>query len=130
MAPVASPACVAPLKRWILLVAGRRPVVASGEAQPGELLIGRPLLEPACLDPVLDRVDSPQLRNLNRARESKQRSRDHASPLTLPQVNLAQLLRNSKEREKKLTEEVKELNQRLAEAQGDNKVESGRRPRR
>lgn len=39
------------------------------------------------------------------------------------QVNLAQLLRNSKEREKKLTEEVKELNQRLTEAQGDNKVE-------
>lgn len=38
-------------------------------------------------------------------------------------MNLAQLLRNSKEREKKLTEEVKELNQRLTEAQGDNKVE-------
>lgn len=38
------------------------------------------------------------------------------------QVNLAQLLRNSKERERKLAEELKELNQRLAEAQGDNKV--------
>lgn len=37
-------------------------------------------------------------------------------------MNLAQLLRNAKEREKKLAEEVKELNQRLAEAQGDNKV--------
>lgn len=40
-------------------------------------------------------------------------------------MNLAQLLRNAKEREKKLAEEAKELKQRLAEAQGDNKV--GRR---
>lgn len=39
-----------------------------------------------------------------------------------PQVNLAQLLRDSRERAKQLTEEVKELIQRLAEAQGDNKV--------
>lgn len=38
------------------------------------------------------------------------------------QVNLAQLLRSSREREKKLVEEVKELQQRLTEAQGDNKV--------
>lgn len=40
-------------------------------------------------------------------------------------MNLAQLLGNSKERERKLAEEVKELNQRLTEAQGDNKVGVG-----
>ena len=39
-----------------------------------------------------------------------------------PQVNLAQLLRDSRERAKQLADEVKELTQRLAEAQGDNKV--------
>uniref|UniRef100_A0A3Q3X0Z1 Coiled-coil domain containing 149 n=1 Tax=Mola mola TaxID=94237 RepID=A0A3Q3X0Z1_MOLML len=39
-----------------------------------------------------------------------------------PQVNLAQLLRDSRERAKQLTEEVKELTQRLAEVQGDNKL--------
>lgn len=38
------------------------------------------------------------------------------------QVNLAQLLRDSRERAKQLAEEVKELTQRLTEAQGDNKV--------
>ncbi|KAM6960227.1 coiled-coil domain-containing protein 149-A isoform 2-T2 [Tautogolabrus adspersus] len=38
------------------------------------------------------------------------------------QVNLAQLLRDSRDRAKKLTEEVKELTQRLGEAQGDNKL--------
>ncbi|XP_065806802.1 coiled-coil domain-containing protein 149-A isoform X3 [Labrus bergylta] len=38
------------------------------------------------------------------------------------QVNLAQLLRDSRDRAKKLAEEVKELNQRLGEAQGDNKL--------
>lgn len=48
------------------------------------------------------------------------RSHDELPPA---QVNLAQLLRNSREREKKLAEEVKELGQRLAEAQGDNKVD-------
>uniref|UniRef100_A0A3Q0RJL4 Coiled-coil domain containing 149a n=1 Tax=Amphilophus citrinellus TaxID=61819 RepID=A0A3Q0RJL4_AMPCI len=37
-------------------------------------------------------------------------------------VNLAQLLRDSRERAKQLAEEVKELTQRLAEAQGDNKL--------
>ncbi len=40
----------------------------------------------------------------------------------LPQVNLAQLLRNSREQNKQLSEEMKELKQRLAEVQGDNKV--------
>ncbi|XP_031415496.1 coiled-coil domain-containing protein 149-B isoform X3 [Clupea harengus] len=38
------------------------------------------------------------------------------------QVNLAQLLRDSRERSGKLSEEVKELQQRLAEMQGDNKL--------
>lgn len=45
-----------------------------------------------------------------------------SSPPPSPQVNLAQLLRESRERAKQLAEEVKELTQRLAEAQGDNKV--------
>lgn len=40
----------------------------------------------------------------------------------LSQVNLAQLLMDSRERNKKLVEEVKELTQRLSETQGDNKV--------
>uniref|UniRef100_A0A3P8VC86 Coiled-coil domain containing 149a n=1 Tax=Cynoglossus semilaevis TaxID=244447 RepID=A0A3P8VC86_CYNSE len=38
------------------------------------------------------------------------------------QVNLAQLLRDSREQAKQLAEEVKELTQRLTEAQGDNKL--------
>lgn len=38
-------------------------------------------------------------------------------------MNLGQLLRDSRERMKQLTEEVKDLTQRLAEAQGDNKVQ-------
>ncbi|XP_053715519.1 coiled-coil domain-containing protein 149-like isoform X2 [Synchiropus splendidus] len=38
------------------------------------------------------------------------------------QVNLAQMLRDCRETVKHLSEEVKELNQRLAEAQGDNKL--------
>lgn len=38
------------------------------------------------------------------------------------QVNLAQLLTDSRERNSQLSEEVKELKQRLLEAQGDNKV--------
>ncbi|XP_028285529.1 coiled-coil domain-containing protein 149-A [Parambassis ranga] len=38
------------------------------------------------------------------------------------EVNLAQLLRDSREREKRLADEVKELTQRLTEAQGDNKL--------
>ncbi|KTF79957.1 hypothetical protein cypCar_00030012 [Cyprinus carpio] len=40
----------------------------------------------------------------------------------LPQVNLAQLLRDSREQNKELSEEIKELKQRLAEVQGDNKL--------
>ncbi|KAL7404680.1 hypothetical protein ABVT39_018145 [Epinephelus coioides] len=38
------------------------------------------------------------------------------------QVNLAQLLRDSREKSSQLSEEVKELKQRLVEAQGDNKL--------
>ncbi|XP_016099029.1 coiled-coil domain-containing protein 149-B-like isoform X3 [Sinocyclocheilus grahami] len=38
------------------------------------------------------------------------------------QVNLAQLLRDSREQNKQLSEEIKELKQRLAEVQGDNKL--------
>lgn len=48
-------------------------------------------------------------------------SRPHLGSAPL-QVNLAQLLRDSREKSKRLAEEVKELSQRLAEAQGDNKV--------
>lgn len=44
-------------------------------------------------------------------------------PLCLTQVNLAQLLRDSREKSSQLSDEVKELKQRLAEAQGDNKVQ-------
>lgn len=42
--------------------------------------------------------------------------------LSLFQVSLAQLLMDSRERNKQLTEEIKELTQRLTETQGDNKV--------
>lgn len=38
------------------------------------------------------------------------------------QVNLSQLLRDSRDKNTLLSEEVKELKQRLLEAQGDNKV--------
>ncbi|KAK1175301.1 coiled-coil domain-containing protein 149-like isoform X2 [Acipenser oxyrinchus oxyrinchus] len=38
------------------------------------------------------------------------------------QVNLAQLLRDSRERNKQLVEEIKDLKQRLGEAHGDNKL--------
>lgn len=38
-------------------------------------------------------------------------------------MNLAQLLRDSREKSSQLSDEVKELKQRLAEAQGDNKVQ-------
>lgn len=38
------------------------------------------------------------------------------------QVNLAQLLRDSRDRSQQLTDELKEVKQRLVEAQGDNKL--------
>lgn len=46
------------------------------------------------------------------------------SSLFLPrQVNLSQLLQDSRDKNTQLSEEVKELKQRLLEAQGDNKVQ-------
>ncbi|XP_017319375.1 coiled-coil domain-containing protein 149-B isoform X4 [Ictalurus punctatus] len=47
--------------------------------------------------------------------------------LTLPpekrnQANLAQLLRDAQEKNRKLSDELKELNQRIVEVQGDNKL--------
>ncbi|KAG7458903.1 hypothetical protein MATL_G00225480 [Megalops atlanticus] len=67
-----------------------------------------------------------QLRERHQGLKKKYRELIDGDP-TLPpekrnQVNLAQLLRDSREKSKQLSEEVKELNQRLAEAQGDNKL--------
>ncbi|KAL7876063.1 hypothetical protein AOLI_G00110260 [Acnodon oligacanthus] len=67
-----------------------------------------------------------QLRERHQGLKKKYRELIDGDP-TLPpekrnQVNLAQLLRDSRERCKQLVEEVKELTQRLAEAQGDNKL--------
>uniref|UniRef100_F6QT63 Coiled-coil domain-containing 149 n=1 Tax=Xenopus tropicalis TaxID=8364 RepID=F6QT63_XENTR len=44
--------------------------------------------------------------------------------LNLSQANLAQLLGDSREKCKKLESEIKELQQRLGEVQGDNKIEA------
>ncbi|KAL7880170.1 hypothetical protein SRHO_G00024240 [Serrasalmus rhombeus] len=67
-----------------------------------------------------------QLRERHQGLKKKYRELIDGDP-TLPpekrnQVNLAQLLRDSRERCKQLVEEVKELTQRLTEAQGDNKL--------
>ncbi|XP_030635050.1 coiled-coil domain-containing protein 149-A [Chanos chanos] len=67
-----------------------------------------------------------QLRERHQSLKKKYRELIDGDP-TLPpekrnQVNLAQMLRDSRERSKQLAEEVKELNQRLTEAQGDNKL--------
>ncbi|MCI4377481.1 hypothetical protein PGIGA_G00204040 [Pangasianodon gigas] len=67
-----------------------------------------------------------QLRERHQGLKKKYRELIDGDP-TLPpekrnQVNLAQLLRDSRERSKQLAEEVKELTQRLTEAQGDNKL--------
>ncbi|XP_076852143.1 coiled-coil domain-containing protein 149-A isoform X2 [Brachyhypopomus gauderio] len=67
-----------------------------------------------------------QLREKHQGLKKKYRELIEGDP-TLPpekrnQVNLAQLLRDSRERSKQLVEEVKELTQRLTEAQGDNKL--------
>ncbi|XP_046900424.1 coiled-coil domain-containing protein 149-A-like isoform X2 [Hypomesus transpacificus] len=67
-----------------------------------------------------------QLRERHQGLKKKYRELIDGDP-TLPpekrnQVNLAQLLRDSKDRSKQLSDEVKEMNQRLAEAQGDNKL--------
>ncbi|KAK5848454.1 hypothetical protein PBY51_006067 [Eleginops maclovinus] len=67
-----------------------------------------------------------QLRERHQGLKKKYRELIDGDPSLPPekrnQVNLAQLLRDSRERAKKLTEEVKELTQRLTEAQGDNKL--------
>lgn len=50
------------------------------------------------------------------------------SSLFLPrQVNLSQLLQDCRDKNTQLSEEVKELKQRLLEAQGDNKVQKKER---
>ncbi|XP_041842562.1 coiled-coil domain-containing protein 149-A isoform X2 [Melanotaenia boesemani] len=67
-----------------------------------------------------------QLRERHQGLKKKYRELIDGDPSLPPekrnQVNLAQLLRDSRERVKQLTEEVKDLTQRLAEAQGDNKL--------
>ncbi|XP_076845652.1 coiled-coil domain-containing protein 149-B isoform X2 [Brachyhypopomus gauderio] len=67
-----------------------------------------------------------QLRERHQGLKKKYRELIDGDP-TLPpekrnQVNLAQLLRDTHEKNRHLSEEVKELNQRLAEVQGDNKL--------
>ncbi|RVE60634.1 hypothetical protein OJAV_G00182920 [Oryzias javanicus] len=67
-----------------------------------------------------------QLRERHQGLKKKYRELIDGDPSLPPekrnQVNLAQLLRDSRERVKQLSEEVKDLTQRLAEAQGDNKL--------
>ncbi|KAM9335894.1 coiled-coil domain-containing protein 149-A [Symphorus nematophorus] len=67
-----------------------------------------------------------QLRERHQGLKKKYRELIDGDPSLPPekrnQVNLAQLLRDSRERAKQLADEVKELTQRLAEAQGDNKL--------
>uniref|UniRef100_A0A8D0AFV3 Coiled-coil domain containing 149a n=1 Tax=Sander lucioperca TaxID=283035 RepID=A0A8D0AFV3_SANLU len=67
-----------------------------------------------------------QLRERHQGLKKKYRELIDGDPSLPPekrnQVNLAQLVRDSRERAKQLAEEVKELTQRLTEAQGDNKL--------
>ncbi|XP_024861332.1 coiled-coil domain-containing protein 149 isoform X1 [Kryptolebias marmoratus] len=67
-----------------------------------------------------------QLRERHQGLKKKYRELIDGDPSLPPekrnQVNLGQLLRDSRERMKQLTEEAKDLAQRLAEAQGDNKL--------
>ncbi|KAM3589935.1 uncharacterized protein V6R79_000263 [Siganus canaliculatus] len=67
-----------------------------------------------------------QLRERHQGLKKKYRELIDGDPSLPPekrtQVNLAQLLRDARDRGKQLTEEVKELTQRLTEAQGDNKL--------
>ncbi|XP_054907073.1 coiled-coil domain-containing protein 149-like isoform X2 [Poeciliopsis prolifica] len=67
-----------------------------------------------------------QLRERHQGLKKKYRELIDGDPSLPPekrnQVNLGQLLRDSRDRVRQLTEEVKDLNQRLAEAQGDNKL--------
>ncbi|XP_067257454.1 coiled-coil domain-containing protein 149-A isoform X2 [Chanodichthys erythropterus] len=67
-----------------------------------------------------------QLREIHQGLKKKYRElidgESSLPPEKRNQVNLAQLLMDSRERNKKLVEEVKELTQRLSETQGDNKL--------
>ncbi|CAN9510366.1 unnamed protein product [Ophioblennius macclurei] len=67
-----------------------------------------------------------QLRERHQGLKKKYRELIDGDPSLPPekrnQVNLAQLLRDSREKNGHLSEEVKELKQRLLEAQGDNKL--------
>ncbi|KAM8879139.1 coiled-coil domain-containing protein 149-like isoform 2-T2 [Spinachia spinachia] len=67
-----------------------------------------------------------QLRERHQGLKKKYRELIDGDPSLPPekrnQVNLAQLLRNSREKSGQLSDEVKELKQRLVEAQGDNKL--------
>ncbi|XP_041641762.1 coiled-coil domain-containing protein 149-like isoform X2 [Cheilinus undulatus] len=72
------------------------------------------------------RLMANQLREKHQGLKKKYRELIDGDPSLPPekrnQVNLAQLLRDSRETNSQLTEEVKELKQRLLEAQGDNKL--------
>nr|XP_040043570.1 coiled-coil domain-containing protein 149-like isoform X2 [Gasterosteus aculeatus aculeatus] len=67
-----------------------------------------------------------QLRERHQGLKKKYRELIDGDPSLPPekrnQVNLAQLLRDSREKSCQLSDEVKELKQRLVEAQGDNKL--------
>ncbi|XP_059196770.1 coiled-coil domain-containing protein 149-like isoform X2 [Centropristis striata] len=67
-----------------------------------------------------------QLRERHQGLKKKYRELIDGDPSLPPekrnQVNLAQLLRDSREQNSQLSEEMKELKQRLVEAQGDNKL--------
>ncbi|XP_066136052.1 coiled-coil domain-containing protein 149 isoform X2 [Saccopteryx bilineata] len=67
-----------------------------------------------------------QLRERHQSLKKKYRELIDGDPSLPPekrkQANLAQLLRDSQDRNKRLGEEIKELQQRLGEVQGDNKL--------
>ncbi|XP_018593396.1 coiled-coil domain-containing protein 149-B isoform X1 [Scleropages formosus] len=67
-----------------------------------------------------------QLRERHQGLKKKYRELIDGDPSLPPekrnQVNLAQLLRDSREQGRQLSEQLKELSQRLAEVQGDNKL--------
>lgn len=72
------------------------------------------------------RLMANQLRERHQGLKKKYRELIDGDPSLPPekrnQVNLAQLLRDSREKNSQLSDEVKELKQRLLEAQGDNKL--------
>uniref|UniRef100_UPI0037E97508 coiled-coil domain-containing protein 149-like isoform X2 n=1 Tax=Semicossyphus pulcher TaxID=241346 RepID=UPI0037E97508 len=72
------------------------------------------------------RLMANQLRERHQGLKKKYRELIDGDPSLPPekrnQVNLAQLLRDSRDKNSQLSEEVKELKQRLMEAQGDNKL--------